>query len=98
MNKGGRGRKAPYSTYVTRVPLPIEALTSKIVSRWITLISEGDDSGAINYLSKIEQCIDNQRKKDLLAILQRGLDSPPNNSRKAKEAIRAALELLEEDG
>lgn len=44
INKGGRGKKAPYETKVVRIPLPILEEVETIVNNFQSGISDNDSS------------------------------------------------------
>ena len=97
MNKGGRGHKAPYNTYIARIPLPLKTAIDRLISRWITLVLEEESLGS-GYVAEIEKAISDNRKEEIRRTLLEGLNCPKNNSRLAKEAIRKALQLMEGEG
>jgi hypothetical protein len=96
MNKGGRGCKAPYDTYIARIPKPLESVIDRITDEWKFFISIREESSADRYLKRVK-AISNANQDEIKRILQEGLNCPNNNSRGAKEAIRAALQLMGED-
>ena len=42
-SKGGRGKKAPYTSSVCRVPSPLKGIVDGLVERFHELVSNGDD-------------------------------------------------------
>ena len=42
--KGGRGKKAPYSTKLMRVPVPMKAQVLQLVDRYQSYLDSGGDA------------------------------------------------------
>ena len=41
INKGGRGKKAPYETTHIRVPLPLKSSIEQLIKEWFDLVDTG---------------------------------------------------------
>jgi hypothetical protein len=54
INKGGRGKKAPYETTHIRVPVPLKRSLEDLIEQWIDLVNAGaiDPTKAVHDIYK----------------------------------------------
>ncbi len=91
--KGGRGKKAPYTTTHVRIPTQIKPLIDKITARFKELVNQPE--ALEDSLSSIADCIDDQKAVNSLSEINITKEETLELAKKLMKAKKSKKDTIE---